>query len=183
VARAEHTQPAPVTVDLSQLVSERVAIWSPLAQERQIQLLASSGQAHVAATPGNLEQVLDNLLANALDFTPTGGQITVSTRPHHGLVRLEVIDTGPGMTPAQRDQAFRRFWTRPSDSATRDSSSGSGLGLAIVHRLITVDGGTIGLSDIPGHGLAVHIDLHAASDHRRATQQVSGDDQFEPGQT
>jgi two-component system OmpR family sensor kinase len=162
VARAEHTEPAPVTVDLAQLVRERVAIWSPLAQERQIQLLTLFGQASVAATPGHLEQVLDNLLANALDVTPSEGQITVSIRQHHDRVRLEVIDSGPGMTPAQRAQAFRRFWTQPVDSPSRDSPSGSGLGLAIVHRLITVDGGTIQLTNIPGLGLAVQIDLHAA---------------------
>ena len=168
VARAENTQPAPVPVDLAQLVSERVAIWSPLAQERQIRLLASSGHASVAATPGHLEQVLDNLLANALDVTPAEGQITVSVRRHHDRVRLEVVDSGPGMTPAQRDQAFRRFWTQPADSPSgesrpRDGSSSSGLGLAIVHRLITVDGGTIQLTNIPGLGLAVQIDLHAAT--------------------
>ena len=164
VARAEHTEPAPVTVDLAQLVRERVAIWSPLAQERHIQLLTSSGPTSVAATPGHLEQVLDNLLANALDVTPDEGQITVSTRQHHDRVRLEVIDSGPGMTPAQRAEAFRRFWTQPADSPSRDSTSSSGLGLAIVHRLVTVDGGTIRLTNIPGLGLAVQIDLHAAAE-------------------
>jgi signal transduction histidine kinase len=163
VARAENTQPAPATVDLTQLVRERVAIWSPLAQERHIQLLTSAGQASVAATPGHLEQVLDNLLANALDVTPIDGQITVSVSQHHDLVRLEVIDSGPGMTTAQRDQAFRRFWTQPPDGPSRDTTSSSGLGLAIVHRLITVDGGTIQLSNIPGLGLAVRMDLHAAA--------------------
>ena len=164
VARAEHTEPAPVTVDLAQLVRDRVAIWSPLAQERHIQLLTSSGPASVAATPGHLEQVLDNLLANALDVTPDEGQITVSTRQHHDRVRLEVIDSGPGMTPAQRAEAFRRFWTQPADSPSRESTSSSGLGLAIVHRLITVDGGTIRLTNIPGLGLAAQIDLHAAAE-------------------
>ena len=162
VARAENTQPAPVTVDLTSLVRERAAIWSPLAQERHIQLLTSPGQASVAATPGHLEQVLDNLLANALDVTPSDGQITISVRRNDERVRLEVIDSGPGMTPAQRDQAFRRFWSQPADSPSRDSTSSSGLGLAIVHRLITVDGGTIQLTNNPGPGLRVQIDLHAA---------------------
>jgi signal transduction histidine kinase len=162
VARAENTQPAPVTVDLTSLVRERAAIWSPLAQERHIQLLTSPGQASVAATPGHLEQVLDNLLANALDVTPSDGQITVSVRRIDQRVRLEVVDSGPGMTPAQRDQAFGRFWSQPADSPSRDSTSSSGLGLAIVHRLITVDGGTIQLTNNPGPGLRVQIDLHAA---------------------
>ena len=163
LARAENTQPSPVTVDLSQLVNERMAAWSPLAQERHIELLTSSGQGSVAATPGHLEQVLDNLLANALDVTPSDGNITVSIRQHQDRVRLEVIDSGPGMTPAQHANAFRRFWTQPTDNPSRDSTSGSGLGLAIVHRLITVDGGTITLANIPGGGMAVQIDLHAAN--------------------
>lgn len=163
LARAEHTQPSPVAVDLAQLVNERVAAWSPLAQERHIQLLTSSGQGRVAATAGHLEQVLDNLLANALDVTPSEGNITVSIRRHHNRVRLEVIDSGPGMTPAQRANAFRRFWTQTADNPSLDSTSGSGLGLAIVHRLITVDGGTITLTNIPGGGMAVQIDLHAAN--------------------
>jgi signal transduction histidine kinase len=163
LARAENTQPSPVTVDLAQLVNERIAAWSPLAQERRIELLTSSGQGSVAATPGHLEQVLDNLLANALDVTPSEGNITVSIRQHDDRVRLEVVDSGPGMTPAQRANAFRRFWTQPADNQSRDSTSGSGLGLAIVHRLITVDGGTITLTNIPDGGMAVQIDLHAAN--------------------
>ncbi|MEP7194814.1 MAG: HAMP domain-containing sensor histidine kinase [Actinomycetota bacterium] len=163
VARAEHTRPVPLTVDLRRLVIERVSIWSALAQERQIQLLTSCEEAAVAATAGHLEQVLDNLLANALDVTPGGGQITVSVRRHDDRVRLEVIDNGPGMTSAQREHAFRRFWTQPADKPARDSSPRSGLGLAIVHRLITVDGGTIELTNVPGHGLAVQIDLHPAT--------------------
>ncbi len=162
VARAEHTQPAPVAIDLTRLVTERVAIWSPLAQERRIRLLTSAEQVSVSATAGHLEQVLDNLLANALEMTPDDGQVTISARRLQERVRLEVIDTGPGMTPAQQAQAFRRFWTQPADSPSRDSSSGSGLGLAIVHRLITVDGGTIQLATLPGRGLVVQIDLHAA---------------------
>jgi signal transduction histidine kinase len=182
VARAEHTEPAPVSVDLAQLVVDRVAIWSPLAQERHIRLVASSGPANVAATAGHLEQVLDNLLANALDVTPAEGLITVSTRRHHQRVRLEVIDSGPGMTPAQRAQAFRRFWTQPTDSPSRDSSSGSGLGLAIVYRLITVDGGTIQLTNVPGLGLAVQIDLHPADDHGRTTRRAGVEDHPDPGQ-
>jgi signal transduction histidine kinase len=163
MARAENTQPAPITVDLTQLVSERMAIWSPLAMERHIQLLTRATQASVAATPGYLEQVLDNLLANALEVTPPHGQITVTIHQHHDRVQLEVIDSGPGMTPTQRDQAFRRFWTQPTDIPSRDTTSSSGLGLAIVHRLITVDGGTIELSNTPGLGLTVQMELHAAA--------------------
>jgi signal transduction histidine kinase len=176
LARAENTQPSPVTVDLAQLVNERIAAWSPLAQERRIELVTSSGRGIVAATPGHLEQVLDNLLANALDVTPSRGHITVSIRQHLDRVRLEVIDSGPGMTPAQHANAFRRFWTQPADNPSRDSTSGSGLGLAIVHRLITVDGGNITLTNIPGGGMAVEIDLHAANARpKQALRPSTGD--------
>jgi signal transduction histidine kinase len=80
------------------------------------------------------------------------------------------------MTPAQHANAFRRFWTQPADNPSRDSTSGSGLGLAIVHRLITVDGGNITLTNIPGGGMAVEIDLHAANARpKQAIRPSTGD--------
>lgn len=163
LARAEHTQPAPITIDLVPLVEERVATWSPLVQERHIALRTALGPGRVAATPGHLEQALDNLLANALDATPDGGHITISIHEQRDRVRLEVIDSGPGMTEAQRAHAFHRFWTNPLDHPSSEDAGGSGLGLAIAHRLITVDGGTITLTNMPSRGLAVQIDLHPAN--------------------
>ena len=69
-------------------------------------------------------------------------------------VRIVVADSGPGMDQAQRDAAFRRF--------ASNTSGGTGLGLAIVHRLVTSNGGSAALSDTPGGGLTVTLDLPAA---------------------
>jgi len=173
LARAENTQPAPVPIDLARLVEERVSTWAPLAQERHIELKASLAQATVAATPGHLEQVLDNLLANALDATPYAGHIGISVRRQRDSVRLEVTDSGPGMSQAQRAHALHRFWSDPAGNHPGESPAGSGLGLAIVHRLITVDGGTIVLANAPGQGLTARIELHAANSHHGSTPIIN----------
>lgn len=168
VARAEHSISAPVDVDLVHLVAERISTWAPLAAERRITLEARGPvTAPVASTPGHLEQVLDNLLANALDVTPAGGQVSVTVSRRRDSIRLEVLDTGPGMTENQRTHAFRRFWTDPAETTPHDNMGGSGLGLAIVHRLVTVDGGEITVHNVPGSGLAVRIDLHASRGRQR----------------
>ena len=109
------------------------------------------------AVPGALEQVLDNLLANALaSRRPAARQIELAIRQAGGWVELHVIDQGPGMTAEQRQRAFDRFWraARPA--------SGTGLGLAIVRRLVTADGGTIELREAAHGGLDVAITLPAA---------------------
>lgn len=173
VARAENTNPAPAVLDAATLVAERAAVWSPLAAERGLSLAVSApAPVWVSSTPGHLEQVLDNLLANALDATPPGGTVALSVArgPGHEPARLEVADTGPGMTEAQRSRAFRRFWTDAPDAPSLDHGGGSGLGLAIVHRLVTVDGGQISLEDGQDGGLVVRIGLRPAEerpDHGR----------------
>lgn len=175
IARAENASPCLTDVDVTQLVTERVEVWSALAAERQITLgVTAPSPAVAASTPGHLEQVLDNLLANALDATPPGGRITVSVQRQHDRIRLEVNDTGPGMTDTQRTQAFRRFWSNAPNRAPADHNGSSGLGLAIVHRLITVDGGHITLGRAPGGGLAAHVDLHAARSHRLSQARAPG---------
>jgi signal transduction histidine kinase len=105
----------------------------------------------VQAVDGQLEQILDNLLANALEAAPPGGTITITTAAAAALARLTVADTGRGMTAAQQQTAFRRFAT--------GSPGGTGLGLAIVDRLVTANGGTASLSGTPGGGLTVTIEL------------------------
>lgn len=167
LARAENTHPAPAPIDLARLVAERMSTWSPLAQERQIELRPSLAPATVAVTPGHLEQVLDNLLANALDATPDGGRIAVAISQHRGRVSLDVTDSGPGMTPGQRAHALRRFWSNPDADHADVGAAGTGLGLAIAHRLVTSDGGTIELTNAPGQGLTVRIELHAANPTKR----------------
>jgi signal transduction histidine kinase len=120
--------------------------------------------------PGDLEQILDNLLANALDATPPGGVIALSTGGDRGHVIVHVRDNGPGMTEAERACAFDRFWR---GTAAGDRSTG--LGLAIVQQLVRANGGEIELGSAAGGGLDVSITLERAPDgHVPATPPRAG---------
>jgi signal transduction histidine kinase len=154
VARAENVTSPAVAVPVNVVIAERAAAWRPAADEKPVTLeTASSGPLWARLSEGHLEQVLDNLLANALEAVPAGGRVRVASAPAEGMVRVVVADDGPGMTPQQRRTALRRYVTA--------TPGGTGLGLAIVHRLVTTDGGTIALSDTPEGGLTVTLDLPA----------------------
>ncbi|WP_240117127.1 MULTISPECIES: HAMP domain-containing sensor histidine kinase [unclassified Streptomyces] len=153
VARAEQATPRPTAVRAGEVVAERVAAWTPVAQERGVRLTGvSDGPAPtVALGAGHLEQILDNLIANAVDVVPAGGTVTVDHRTEDRTARVRVRDDGPGMTDGAKAVAFRRFGN--------PEARGTGLGLAIVHRLVTANGGTARLEDTPGGGLTVVLDL------------------------
>lgn len=117
------------------------------------------------ASPGHLDQVLDNVLSNALEVSPDGATITVRVSASPDAVVLSVLDQGPGMSDAEKSRAFDRFW-RGQGLTGR---SGSGLGLAVVKQLVTDDGGTVALRDAPGSGgLCVEIRLRAAAQRTNA---------------
>jgi signal transduction histidine kinase len=155
VARAESAVTVPAPVPVADVIRDRVAAWSPVAEERAAGLSVSGpGQLRASLGEGHLEQILDNLIANALDAVPAGGHVRVSAHPGGRGALVVVTDDGPGMSRAQQEVAFRRF--------ASNTSGGTGLGLAIVHRLATSNGGSAELSDTPGGGLTVTLDLPAA---------------------
>ena len=172
VARAESAVPRPRPVRIDEVVAERVVAWEPVAEERQVAL---SGHCPVGLASllgdGDLEQVLDNLVANALDAVPAGGRVRIegTSGPGslgRGTVHLRVVDDGPGMTARARAAAFRRFGN--------PEARGAGLGLAIVHRLVTANGGTARLDDTPGGGLSVLLELPAGSARGHQNHQNTG---------
>lgn len=167
VARLEQTVSAPCEQPLHLLLPERCAAWRPVADERQITLTVRTPTRLTArATPGHLEQEMDNLLANALNATPACGVITLTATPHQAWARITVADTGPGMSATARERALRRFWSDPpadgERGGDRGGGRGTGLGLAIVHRLVSADGGRLRLQEADSGGLAVVIDLPLA---------------------
>jgi signal transduction histidine kinase len=162
VARAENNTVRAWPVDASAVARDRVETWRPVAAERGVMLaVAATEPVLVRLGEDHLEQILDNLLANALDALGSGGAITVTTRAAGTQAQIVVHDDGPGMSPQQRHAAFHRFTT---------GGGGAGLGLAIVDRLVTVNGGTATLSDTPGGGLTVAIGLP-----RRSGTAISGE--------
>ena len=134
LARADASTGATGDLPLGDVVGRRVDLWSALADERGVTLEAHGGGAIVRAREGRVEQVLDNLLSNALDASPPGATIVVAVSD--GL--LHVIDEGAGLSSQQRERAFDRFWRA-------SKAPGSGLGLSIARRLVELDGGTIEL--------------------------------------
>ena len=156
-ARAEAVTEQLEQIDVMEAVSERVAAWQPVADGNGVKLLADAPSAAppalVALGAGHLEQILDNLLDNAIEaIGGEGGTVRVSVAKSETGTTLTVADDGPGMTPHERSRAFLRY--------TTGSQNGTGLGLAIVHRLVTANGGTIKLADTPGGGLTVEVEFH-----------------------
>ncbi|NUT25344.1 MAG: HAMP domain-containing histidine kinase [Streptomyces sp.] len=159
LARLENSATTPEPVDLDAVLAERAAMWEPLAAEQYVAVNVSGAPAgRVWAIPGALEQIIDNLVANALRVSPPGTTLTLARGPG---AELHVIDQGPGMPAADRDRAFDRFW-RASDS----HHDGTGLGLPIVRHLVHASGGEITLHAAQGGGLDAHVRLRPVADQR-----------------
>jgi two-component system sensor histidine kinase BaeS len=105
-----------------------------------------------------LEQVLGNLLANAIRHTPAGGAVTLQRSQGPLGVRLMVVDTGEGIAAEDVPYVFDRFW-RGDRARTHGEGTGSGLGLAIARQLIHAHGGAIDVSSTLGQGTTFTIDL------------------------
>lgn len=155
----------PVAVDVAALVRDRVDAWGSLADERGVTLRVEAPGVPVRAdaVAGGLEQILDNLLANAIDVAPDASTITATAAViAGGSVELSIADEGPGLTDAQIARAFDRFWRGPSATP-----GGSGLGLAIVRRLAETSGGSARIERGSPHGLRVVVTLPAAHSAKR----------------
>ncbi|MBZ3906889.1 MULTISPECIES: HAMP domain-containing sensor histidine kinase [Streptomyces] len=161
LARAEAKVTAAEPLSLREVIRERLDVWRPAADERGVTITlrgSADGRPLVLASPGHLDQVLDNVLSNALEVSPDGATITVSVETRGDEVVLSVLDQGPGMSDAEKSRAFDRFWRGQGLTG----KGGSGLGLAVVKQLVTDDNGTVTLKDAPGGGLCVALTLRAA---------------------
>jgi len=157
LARADAGASPASAVDVEHLLRERVEAWHALAEERGVTLTAEASPGlTVRAGPQRLAQVLDNLLANALEAAPRATTVTVSARAAGPWVELHVRDEGPGLTAEQRARAFDRFWRAGS------GHGGSGLGLAIVKRFVEADEGEVELAEAAGGGIDAVVRLRLA---------------------
>ncbi len=146
---ALHTEP----LALPELVHDVLLTLQPKAQSRGLHLSAETAAPvpMVLADVGLLERVLQNLLDNALRFTPPGGRIVVRVQPPDATqpkVRLEVCDTGRGIAPADLPRVFDRFYR--SDHSRATGESGLGLGLAIARRIVELHDGQLTATSVPG---------------------------------
>ena len=157
-ARAEETA-EPVPVDLVRLAADRVDTWSAIADVAEVALdfASPNGPIFVGAVPGGVEQILDNLIDNAIGAAPPGTRVSVTVVRGRADHELTITDQGPGLSDDLKARALDRFWR--SDK----SKSGSGLGLPIANALAKASGGSLVLRDGPAGGLAVTVTLPAST--------------------
>ncbi|MGI5130206.1 sensor histidine kinase [Pseudonocardia sp. CA-107938] len=139
--------------DLAAVTAEQVAVWRPVAEAAgvELRLRTAPGPFPVDCPAGELAQMLDVVLDNAIRHTSPGVTVTVACRP--GAV--EIADDGPGLAPDELTMATERFWRAPHSTGVR----GSGLGLAIAAQLAAGHGGAVRLTATAGGGLTVTIEL------------------------
>lgn len=158
LARADQDSVATDRIDVAGIVTERAAIWAPLADERGVTLSANTVASLPArAVTGVLEQIVDNYIDNALNVSGPGNEIIVSTVAEGSWAIVHVSDRGPGMPTDQLEHAFDRFWR-----ASYAGHEGSGLGLAIVRQLAEASGGDVALANRTGGGLDATVRLPRA---------------------
>lgn len=158
LARAESASPDRADVDVSAIVRERADLWMPLAEQSDVKLrIEAVDGLHAVAVPGHLDQVIDNLIANAVAASPPGGAIDIGVNGDVGLVEVHVVDEGPGLSEDDRARAFGRFWRKEPGR-----SGGSGLGLAIVRQLVLVSGGEVELREAKTGGIDAIVRLPRA---------------------
>jgi two-component system, OmpR family, sensor histidine kinase KdpD len=141
---------APTAVD--ELIEGVIARSGSMLKDHPIRLMLRENLPEIPLDLVQIDQAMTNVLENAARFTPAGGQITVAAARWHDGVQIRVADRGPGIPREEREHVFEPF-------VRGDSSSGTGLGLAIARAIVEAHGGTISVTDEPGGGAAVVIEL------------------------
>jgi signal transduction histidine kinase len=155
-------------VELAELIADVRTSFSGQAENQGIDLVAdlpeSAGFLRIDGDHERLQQVLGNLVANALRYTSPGGTIRIGALPAADGAILTVEDTGAGIPAEDLPHIFDRFW-KGDRSRTRLPGAGSGLGLAIAKQLVRAHGGTIEVRSAPGAGTRFTIRLPAGKEH------------------
>jgi signal transduction histidine kinase len=148
----------PSDLDLAEIVRQSVAEAEPRAAAGGLTLICETEVVPpLTGDKGRMNQVLDNLVSNAIKFTPDGGNVRVSLARVNGVVRLEVSDTGIGISSDEQQRLFERFFR--SSTASEQQIPGTGLGLYIVRAIVEAHGGSISVESEPGRGTAFRVDV------------------------
>jgi PAS domain S-box-containing protein len=152
-------------IDLAAVVEHAVEAGSPLASTRGISLTSSVDAApFVSGDRVRIGQVIDNLISNALKFTPEGGRVEVRASARRGVARIEVCDTGMGISEDEQVQLFERFFR--TARAQDEAIPGVGLGLSITKAIVEAHGGRISVRSVEGKGTTFRVDLPSGQAER-----------------
>jgi signal transduction histidine kinase len=152
--------------DLAEVARTAVERIRPLAQDRGLKLVCETVPANVRGDADRLQQVVTNLLANAIHYNRTNGEVHVSIASDQTGVVLIVRDTGPGIPPDDLPHIFERFYRSDKSRTHSHGRSGSGLGLAICKAIVDAHAGAIGFACPKGGGTTVTVRLPTDHDSR-----------------
>jgi PAS domain S-box-containing protein len=155
--RAGSLEIRPMTSDLVELTRDVVQVRSEGENVTRINLVAKRESISGEWDPDRIQQVIDNLVGNALKYSPPTGKVTVTVDANEGQAVISVIDEGPGISEADRQNIFGAFF-RTSD-ATSSQAPGLGLGLYICRELVRAHDGTIEVVEAPGGGAEFRVRL------------------------
>lgn len=147
----EHEAPA-VRIELADAVTRAAERWRKTARERRIEIEATADGGAVWCATADFDRALDALIENAINYSPSGGRVSLSAAD--GAV--EILDSGPGLDPAEAPEVFRRFFR---GRAGRQGADGTGLGLPIARELVDLWGGSVELVNRDGGGAVARIRL------------------------
>jgi signal transduction histidine kinase len=162
-------------VDLRDIARECIEAATPAAAKKRIQLdLHADSSEHLRGDPVRLAQLMDNLVSNAIKFTPEGGRVTVTTSSRDGHVLLEVEDSGMGISAADQAHLYDRFF-RTRDAAVQ-ATAGTGLGLTISRAIVDAHGGSIDVRSTVGAGTTFVVLLPRAPGGRGLAEVAARSD-------
>jgi two-component system, NtrC family, sensor kinase len=148
--------------DLSELVGEAVDLVRPEARKNNVTIAAELGDIEpVLVDPGQIHQVVLNLLTNAIHAMADGGNMTISVGGAEGFARIVVTDDGPGIDPEHRKRIFEPFFTTRTESG---KEQGTGLGLSVSYSIVKEHGGLIDVESNPGEGARFTVRLPAGGE-------------------
>jgi two-component system sensor histidine kinase SenX3 len=155
--------PDPEQVQLDRVIAEAIDRVGTAARARGITIERSGEPALlVLGSEGQLVTALGNLLDNAVNYSPDGAAVLVSARSDRGTVEVNVIDQGIGISAADAERVFERFYR--ADPARARATGGTGLGLAIVKHVATNHGGSVDVRSTEGHGSTFTLRLPATEE-------------------
>jgi len=152
---ARQTAPRKTRVNLNQMVEDGLSLLESRCAKSRIEVvrMLEEDLPDVVADASQLQQVLVNLVVNAIQAMPEGGRLTISTHHRKSVAALRVADTGLGMSGEVRKRVFLPFFT------TKDVNEGTGLGLAVAHGIVTAHGGRISVESRPGQGSCFEVEI------------------------